>query len=170
MSILKPLYGAEAQAITITLDALANNGARQSALIDNTVPRYSEVFVQIGINVPAGTALTTAVCEVYAYGLIDYTSTPTFPDWVSGTGSDPLDGSDGAVVLPAFSNLPRIGQVRCATHASNALGYVSKLLPLSAAFGNIVPAKWGIVVVNKTGLTLASGCFATYQGINDEAV
>ncbi|KAF0234071.1 MAG: hypothetical protein FD177_983 [Desulfovibrionaceae bacterium] len=170
MADIKTKYGTEAQAITITLDSLTNNSSRQSTVIDNTTDLYTDALVQVSINVPAGTALATAVCEVYAYGMVDYTTTPTYPDWTSGIGSDPIDGTDGAVVLPSTTNLTFLGTVACPTNASNAYTYVSRLMAVAPAFGGILPAKWGIVVTNKTGLTLASGCFAHYQGVLLQAV
>lgn len=167
MADIKSKYGTEAQAISITLGTgLASTEARSSAVVDNTTDLFIDALVQVVIKTPSGTANANATCEVYAYGLVDYTTTPTYPEAVVASDSlARIDGTDKEVVLTSPTNLVRIGVVSTPISATYTYTYPSNPMSVAAAFGGVLPAKWGIVVVNKTGVALADGGSAQYQGV-----
>ena len=155
MTVTKTQYGTAAQALTITLDALANTSGstgRQSAVVDNAAAAFLDALVQVSIVSGASGVSGTGTVEVYAYGSVD-----------DGTSySDGLTGSDAAATLTSPPNLVRLGTINVVAAATT---YRSKLMSVAAAFGGILPAKWGIAVLNKSGAALGTGCSAQYQGV-----
>lgn len=149
---LKMLYASEV-AITCGLDGLANSAttSRQSTVIDNTTNLYIDALVQLVMQTAAGALSVVPVIYVYAYG------------WSEGQGSnytDTVSGSDSSYTLP--SNLPpnlKLVQIISHVVAANTTFYSSPFT-IAAAFGGILPPKWGIVVNNQTGLAL-SGTWPT---------
>lgn len=155
MATIKEQYGTAAQAITITLDGLANTSStvgRQSTAIDNTSNLFTDVLIQVAVVSASSGVSTTGTVEVYAYGSVD--GGTTFGDGMAGT--------DGAATLTSPPNLTRLGTLNVVAASTT---YRSKLMSLAAAFGGVVPAKWGIAVLNKSGAALGTGCSAQYQGM-----
>jgi hypothetical protein len=155
MATIKELFGTAAQAITITLDALANTSAtvgRQSTAVDNTVNLYTDALVQLTLVSASASVSTTGTVEVYAYGSVD--GGASYDDGVTGV--------DGASTLTSPANMVRIGTVNVVAASTT---YKSRLMSVAVAFGGVLPAKWGIVVLNKSGAALGTGCAAQYQGM-----
>ena len=157
MSTIKSLFGSSNQAITITIASLANNGARESTVIDNS----SNLFlVQLKIKSGGSGTSATGFVNVYAYATADGGTT-------YGEGAT---GSDAAITLTSPTNLRLIGVMNI---VANATTYKSNAFSVAAAFGGVLPEKWGIVIENKTGGTLdATGGnhSAFYQGIQAQVV
>ncbi len=156
---IKQKLGTNGQTLTCSLapggTGLANNGARESTAVDNTSDLFQEVLVQIQIKSGASGTAATGVINVYAYGTVD--NGTTYPDNVTGT--------DAAITLVSPTELVLIGQLNV---VANATTYKSEPFSVSAAFGGIMPAKWGIVIENKTGGALdttESNHKKLYQGI-----
>ncbi len=59
-------YGTSNQALTITLASLANNGQRESTVIDNSSNKYLDALVSVKVKTGAGTPGTGPVVNVYA--------------------------------------------------------------------------------------------------------
>jgi len=151
---IKAKLGASAAAITITLNALADDGARASTAIDNTANLFLDVLVQLLIDVngvPAGDENVL----VYAYGSADNGTT------YSG-GATGADAAYGGVAGQLITNAKLLGVVAV---DADAEVFESDVFSIASAFGGVVPAKWGIIVVNQTGQALDVGCDAFYQGI-----
>jgi hypothetical protein len=152
---LKGKYGSAAAAITITLNSLANAGARESTAVDNTTNLYLTAKVLVSTKTNASAPTGSKCCNVYAYGS-DGTSYP-----------DAVTGSDADITLQSPTNLVYIGSVSC----PSASTIYKKVFDTAAAFPGGLPAKWGIVVVNATGNALdAASCAATYQGFFAQSV
>lgn len=150
-------YGPNNQAITCTFTSLANNGQRGSAAIDNTSNLFLDALVQVKVKSGSGTS-STGFVNVYAYGTADN----------GGDYSDGVGGTDAGVTLTVPPNAKRIGMINVV--ASSAI-YVSSPMSVAQAFGGVLPAKWGIIIENKTGGTLdGSTGSAWYQGIYNQAI
>jgi len=155
-------YGTIAQAITITLNSLADAGVRESTSVDNTTNKFVEVLIS-GTLEAAASVGADSYARIFAYGRI---GTGLFSG--SATGTDAVYGT--AVGQPGIKNLKYIGTafVDAATTESFEWGPFS----LQKAFGAI-PDNWGIVVEwNDSGSTVAlhtSGNVVTYQGIKYDA-
>lgn len=160
-AIVKPLYGTNGQAMTITLASLASAGARASTAIDNTTNLYEDVYLFFKMATNAAGTSTTGYINVYGYATVD--NGTTYPEAITGT--------DAGVTLTAPPNLVLIAQIN-----ANTNGVTKTYGPISfcRTYGfDRLPAKWGVVVVNQTGaaFTATAGNYAvTYQGVNGQLV
>lgn len=156
MADIKAKYGGSNQSITITLNGLANDAKRESAAVDNSTNCFLDAMVQVKIATNASADSTgDKSVYVYAYGTAD-----------DGAGcSGNASGSDAAFGTDPqqLNNCRLIGVI----HAPmQNLIYESDLMSVGAAFGGLLPQRWGIIVHNKTGQTLkTSDCSAVYQGL-----
>lgn len=147
---------ATAATITITLDSLASSATagRESTLVDNTTNLYLDALVTFKIVYPNLAPANHKGIYVFAYGWdgTDY----TYP--VAGTG-------DAAVTLDDITTtayqLPQIGFIPCVQNKT----LKSRPFSVAAAFGGVLPQKWGIVALNYSGQTLSTACTARYVGI-----
>ncbi len=156
-NVFKPLPGTANQSITITIDGLTNNGQRQGVAIDNTTALLEDALVRVKIVAPASGTLATGVVNVYAYGTVN-----------GGTDyCDSASGADAAITLTVPPNMNLIGVINV---VANGVTYPSKKFSVAKAFDGIMPDHWGIVIENKTGGTLGTGCTAIYQGFNGQIV
>jgi hypothetical protein len=155
MSDIKQKLGTTNQTITITIASLANNGARESTVIDNTSDLFLDALVQLKIKAPAASTAATGYVNVYAYGTAD-----------DGTNyGDGATGIDAAITLTVPPNLRLIGVINV---VANGVTYKSNPMSVAQAFGGVLPAKWGLVLENKTGGTLdttGGNHSAFYQGV-----
>jgi hypothetical protein len=126
--------------ITCTLASLAQAAARESTALDNTSNLYLDAFVYLAVALQTGSPASDKGVYVYAYGSEDGTNY-----------GDNATGTDAAVTLRAPHNFRLIGFIN--TPDSGALTYKSPPFSVAAAFGGLMPRKWGIVVENKTNLT-----------------
>jgi hypothetical protein len=152
MSNIQTAYGSAGQAITCTLTSLANNGARQSTAIDNTSNLYLDALVFLTIKSNSASVSSTGSVAVYAYGTVDGSSY-----------SDGASGSDGSITLTVPPNMRLIGVINMVADSTT---YYGGPFSVAAAFGGVLPEKWGIVVVNSSGAAFdASTASAEYQGV-----
>jgi len=159
MADLKQAFGAST-AITITLASLASASARQSAVVDNASNLFLDVMVNLSVKLASGSPGGERTVYVYVYGSEDGTSY-----------TDNATGSDAAITMRSPTNLRPLGIIN--TPDSGALTYKSGPMSVAAAFGGVIPRKWGIVVVNNTGLALSAteGDHAkTYTGVYYQTV
>lgn len=134
---IKNVYATKAT-ITCTLTSLANGSSRESTVIDNTTSLYKDALLRIKSK---GQASGTGVVRVFAYAALgdtDYTDLAT--------------GSDAAFTA-GLRNVAFVGavQMNAATSAVTA-GPIS----IAAAFGGILPSKWGLIVLNNSGAALSA--------------
>jgi hypothetical protein len=142
MSDLLQSYAASAN-LTCSLapsgTGLAADGARESTAIDNSSNLYLDALVQLHVKLAAGSPSGDKAVYVYAYGSEDGTNY-----------TDNATGSDAAITLRTPTNLKLIGAIACPD--SGGLTYKSHPMSIAAAFGGVMPRKWGIVIQNKTGV------------------
>lgn len=154
-STIEELYGTNGVSITITLASLTNNSARESNSVDNTTNLFLDALVMLKIKTGAGALAGDQVVDIYAAGTVD--NGTSWPDTVTG--------SDAAITLNSPTQLKLIGSIQVSATATT---YKSEPLSVAGAFNGILPAKWSIIVVNRTGATLdaTGGNFLLqYQGI-----
>lgn len=158
-SDIKAKFGTSNQTITCSLapggTGLVNNGARESTVIDNSSNLFLDALVFLKIKSGASGTTSTGVVNVYAYATAD-----------GGTSySDTCTGSDASVTLTVPPNLRLIGTINVVATATT---YKSGPFSVAAAFGGVLPEKWGIVIENKSGgaLDTTEGNHAKfYQGV-----
>lgn len=157
---IKALYGAAAQAVTITLASLATNGVRSGLAIDNTSTLFVDALVQVKIKSGASSTVATGLVNIYVYATAD-----------GGTSYPEGCGTDTGITLTAPTNLRLLGTLNV---VANAVTYISEPMSVLAAFGGLaIPDHWGIAIENKTGGTLDStggNHFVVYQGVQGQGV
>lgn len=157
---IKEKFGANGQTITITVASLANNSARQCTVIDNSTNVFLDALVQLKLKTAAASTSATGYVNVYAFGTVDGGTTYT----------ENAGATDAAITLTSPPNAVLIGRINC---VANATTYYSSPMSVAAAFGGVLPEKWGIIVENKTGATLdatAGNHAVKYQGVLNQSV
>lgn len=156
MDEIRAKYGSPGKSIVITLNALADDGYRQSESVDNTEPGFLDALVQVQVTVSAGAPAGDKNCLIYAYG-----GAGGGAPYSGGAGG--LDAAFGSVAGELINNCPLLGTVTL--DAQNEV-FVSDAFSVAAAFGGVMPEEWGIIVMNQAGQVLASAANkAWYQGI-----
>jgi hypothetical protein len=151
-------YGTSNQSITITLASLSNNGQRASTAVDNSSNLFIEALVFLKIKSASASTGAAGYVNVYAYGTADGGTTYT----------ESATGTDAAITLTVPPNVRLIGSFNM---VANSTTYAAGPFPVSAAFGNVLPDHWGIIVENKSGATFdASTASAWYQGVAAQTV
>jgi hypothetical protein len=127
-------------ALTITLASLANNTYRESTEVSNTSNKY--VDVTLAGKITTGTTPTTATAiSIFAY---------------AGDGTIRAGGVTGsdATWTPGGEE----GQLKLIhtiiVDATSNHQYEFFVGGLAQHFGNVMPEKWGIVILNETGVAL----------------
>ncbi len=150
MSDIKSAFGSNNQSITCTVTSLANNGQRQSTVLDNSSNKFLDALLQLTIKTNSSGTSATGYVAVYLYSTADGGT----------TYSDGATGTDGTITLTVPPNMRLIGILNCVANSTTYKGV------FQVAAGGQLPEKWGIVVENKTGATLdASVGAAVYQGL-----
>ena len=159
MATAKPVY-ASAATITLTLTSLTNGSYRQSTVVDNTTTRYEDAI--LGGSIQTGTTPTVnTTLEVYLYGTFDGTN------YTAGAS-----GTDGAYTADGEELLLRPFEI-IQVDATSDQDYVYGPGSVKAAFGGVMPIKWGVVVKNASGVTTnATGTnnITKFTGVNTEIV
>lgn len=140
MANIKIEYGTST-AMTITLASLASGSARQSTAVDNTSNKFEDAMVVADIKLATGTPAGDQCLYFFAFASEDGTNY-----------TDNAGGTDAAITLRVPSNLRPLGVTYVPT--SGGLTYKSAPMSVAAAFGGILPRKWGIVVYNQSGVAL----------------
>lgn len=159
----KSSYGSNNQPITCSLApggvGLANNGARSSLAVDNTVNLFLDALVQVQIKSGASGTGTAGYVNIYGYGTVD-----------GGTTYAEGAGTDASITLTSPPNVRLIGVLNV---VANATTYKSEPMSVAAAFGGVLPDHWGIIIENKTGGALdttEANHLKLYQGIYQQGV
>ena len=156
MANIKAKYGASNQAITVTLNGLADNGVRASTAETNAANLFLDVLVQLKIDTAnVGAPAGEKNVLIYAFGSADNGTT------YSG-GATGIDAAYGGVAGQLIDNAKPLGIV--SVDAQNEV-FESDCFSIASAFGGVVPEKWGIIVKNQIGQALGANSAAFYQGI-----
>lgn len=152
MATVKEALGASTS-ITCTIDSLASSATvgRASTAVDNSTNLYLDALVEVKIVLAAGSPASDQVVYVYAYDSVDGTN---YAEAVTGT--DAGYTIDSPTVLPLLGLIP---------FPAGGVTRRSRAMSVATAFGGVMPSKWGIVVVNFTGLAFSTGCAVTYSGL-----
>lgn len=156
MAIIKPEFGTAAQAITITLNSLAQAAARESTAW--VWSDWNDILVTLKLTANAAGTIATGSVNVYAYSTVD--------DGITYSGA--ATGTDAAITLLSPSSLIFLARIFL-----NANSQMRNDGPFSLAsvFGGTLPAKGGIVVINASGAALhTSGNSAQWQGVRSQTV
>lgn len=151
-------YGTANQAITCTIASLTTGSARSSAAVDNTANLFLDALVQLVIKSGASATVATGYVNIYAYGTTD--DGTTYPEGA---------GTDTGVTLTVPPNVRLIGVLNV---VANATTYKSEPMSVAAAFGGVLPKKWGIIIENQSGGTLdgtEGNHLKIYQGVYGQA-
>lgn len=154
---IKAKFGSSGQALTITLASLASSGTacRESTVIDNSSNLYLDALIQVKFKLANTTPANDKALYVFAYGTVDGGTT------YSGLAT----GSDAAYTRDDPTTLRLVGVVPTPTQN---ISYCGGPWSVAAAFGGVLPAKWGIIIQNYTGAALTgtgSDHAVQYQGV-----
>jgi hypothetical protein len=138
---IKGKFGANSQALTITLASLGSTSARASTAIDNSSNVYEDILFFLKVKSGASSTSTSGVVNVYAVGSVDGGT----------TYGENATGSDAGITLTSPPQPRLIGQVNV---VANATTYYSELMSVAAAFGGRLPQYIVIIIENRTGGTL----------------
>lgn len=159
---IKPIYGTDGVAVTITLAGLTTNASREAAAVDNSTNLFLDAYVMLKLKTGTGT-INTGDPYVYVYAIGSDDSGTTWPD--------PATGSDAAITISNNTKAHLLGAINTPAQTTSYVGGPWSLL---SAFGGVaIPKKWSIVVYNNCGVSLDAtvGNFAlTYQGIQAQIV
>ncbi len=163
---IKTQYGAEAQAITITLASLGVTGVRESNAVDNRTDLFLDALVTVKIDLADGGTLgADKRVYVYAAGVVDQ-ATPLWPDRVTG--------SDAAITLDSPTNLKLIGVIEVGSYVTvTKTQFTMEPASIAQAFGGILPEKWSIIVQNASNITFRASETnqkKVYQGVYAQSV
>ncbi len=158
---IKPVYGTQGVAITLTLTSLATVSAREATAVDNTSDLFFDAYVMVKTKTATGTIGADPYLYLYVVGSND--GGTTWPD--------PVTGSDAAITAGLNAKARLLGAVNLAA-ASTA--YKGGPFSVLAAFGGVaIPQKWSLIALNNTGVSLSAtgGDHAvTYQGVQAQIV
>lgn len=152
------VYGS-VQSMTVTnLHSLASSPTAgwQSAVVDNTSTLHLDAHLQVVLDFANTAPSSSRAAFVYAYSGLDTTYT------------DPASGSEGTITLPDITANPNKLRL-VGTIPYNVQDEVaeSSVFSVAEAFGGVLPAKWGIIIMNHSGAALAgSGNSVTWRGIH----
>ncbi len=133
MAETKIKYGGNNQAITITINSLANDAKRESTAVDNSTNCFFDALVQVQIATNTGADSTGDKCVyVYAYGTSDGGAAYS----ANASGSDAAFGTDPQ----QLANGRMIGVICTPTQNKT---YKSDLMSIAAAFGGSSAAALG---------------------------
>jgi len=153
---------ASSQTVTLpsALNSLATGSSVQSDVVTTgTSNNTTDTLVHVEISIGAITASASTYISIYAFGSEDGTA---YPGGASTT--EVLGGGNGSVTLSANgNNLKFLGTIQAHTAS---IVIKSEPMSIAAAFGGIMPRKWGLVIQNNTGANLASsGHAAKYSEV-----
>jgi hypothetical protein len=138
-----------AQTMTVTnLHSLASSQTAgwQSGVVDNTSNLALDALVMVVLDF-ANTAPANDKCAyVYAYGGVE-----------SGVYTNPCTGTEGTLTLPNIGSNPAVVKL-IGTVPYNTQDEVAEAGPFSVAlaFGGVLPAYWGLAIMNYSGAALAA--------------
>lgn len=143
-------------AITCTFNSLASSATvgRSSASVDNTTNLFVDAFVTVISSTGAGALANDKAIYVYVYASEDGTNFDNEQNVQPGTDASYTINSPtvfkGPILIP------------CAVPAQQ----YTRTFAIGPFFGGVMPRKWGVIIVNFTGQTLAaSGNSISYTGI-----
>jgi len=151
MATVKEALAAAVSMTVTALNSLASSATAgwQSAVVDNSSDLALDALVQVVLDMANTAPANDKAVYVYAY---------------SGIGTNytnPCTGSEGTITITNPNNLRPLGVL---TYQTADEVIKSPVMSVAAAFGGVLPPKWGLVIINYTGAAVAaSGNSVTYQ-------
>lgn len=155
---IKSVYAAQVS-MTCTINSLASSATagRESTAVDNSTNLYLDALVFCRISFPNSAPANDKAVYLWGYGWDN-----------SGLYTGGVTGSDAAYTRDDPTTLRLVGVIPIPTQNKD---YYAGPFSVAAAFGGILPVKWGIVVQNYAGQTLnSSNNTLTYVGIHAQSV
>lgn len=151
MSSIKQAFNG-AVAFTITNANLASSATAgwKSNVIDNSANLFLDALVHFDFAAVNTAPASSKAIFAYAYALVD-----TGGSIYTSTGDGTIDGTEGTLTFPDVTAnaipLPLLGVIPYPTQNK-----ILRAGPFSVAacFGGVLPPKWGIALINHSGMTL----------------
>jgi len=147
---VKQAFGT-ATAFTKTNANIASSatGGWKSNAIDNSTNLYVDALVGVELAAVNTAPASDQAIYMYAYGLIEGTA-------YTSTGDGTIDGSEGTVTFPTVASLPtvlpKLGRIPYPVQNKAINGGPWSV---AACFGGVLPVKWGVAMINYSGMTLS---------------
>ena len=141
-------WGTADQTFTISPVSITHDSATQSTVVnvetlETTAGKAVDDILVFGqVKLAFGTSGSDKMVHVYGYGTVGGT---TYPDTVTG--------SAGSITLNNPTQLKIIGRIHATTGGTT---YRGGPWSMRVAFGGTLPSRVGLVVLNRTNITLAS--------------
>lgn len=152
MADVKLAFGT-ATAFTKTNANIASSATAgwMSNAIDNTSNLFLDALVNFELAAVNTAPADSKAIFIYAYGLVDSAAS----DYTS-TGDGTPAGSEGTLTFPNVTTqgivMPRIGIIPYWVQNKAINGGP---FSVASAFGGILPPKWGVAMINHSGMTLS---------------
>lgn len=131
-----------------------------STLVDNTTDKYVDALVGGLLEVGATTPAAGDTLDIYTYANYDTATSTALTGGIDallpGTDAEETEGTDFQK-----ENLILLAVVSAEANVGYHWGPVS----VAAAYGGVLPPKWGLVLHNNGSATMAAGSVAEYIGI-----
>ena len=141
------------QTLTITNANLADSATAgwMSAAVDNSSNLYDDALVQVNL-AAVNTAPANDLCVfLFAYALLD-----TAGSLYTSSGSGIPSGSEGTITFPSVDTLPIVMPLLgVIPYPVQNKAISSPPMSIAACFGGVLPPKWGICMINRSGMTLS---------------
>jgi hypothetical protein len=134
MGDIKREFGGKT-ALTISPASLANGSGRESTVVDNTTNKFLDALLRAESKL---TGAGTGSIDIYVYSALGDTA---YTD--SATGSD-----------AAFTAANRLNARYLGSLMMSGTAVQRGMWSVAAAFGGILPDKWGIIIINNGGAAL----------------
>jgi len=149
--------------MTVTnLNSLASSATAgwQSAVVDNSSDLYLDALVQVVVDMANTAPANDQGLYVFAYG------------GLATTYTNPASGTQGAITLLSVATTPQNLKLLGFLPYSTADEVIeSQPMSVAAAFGGVLPQKWGVVVMNYSGAAIAaSGNSVNWTGVSATVV
>lgn len=156
MAAVKEVIGSTTSLTVTNLQSLSSSltAGWQSDVVDNTSDLFLDIMVAVTLSIGSVTPANDKGVYVYAYGAwsgSNYTTVATGPTGTQGTFTFP-DQSLYPSPYPFLGFIP--------TPIITSATTYRKSFSLAAAFQGSVPLKWGILIRNYSGNSLASSANA----------
>ena len=120
----------------------------KSNAIDNSSNLYLDALVQAEFAAVNTAPANSKAIFLYAYSWDENN--------YSSTGDGTIDGSEGTVTFPDITTLtPVIPLLGVVPYPVQNKALISPAFSVARCFGGILPKKWGIAMVNHSGMTLS---------------
>lgn len=126
----------------------------KSAVVDNSANLYLDALVQAEFGAVNTAPSSSKGIYLYAYSAVNTLYT--------GTGAAAIDGVQGTVTFPDITvlntPLPLLGVV---PYPVQNIALVSQAFSVARLFGGSLPTKWGIAMINHSGMTIVPTIYYT---------